>query len=245
MKKLKFNYRKLAALCAVLTIILLQSAAHSIAAGSPSLASTSADADLSSEGRTLDSFVDELSAFDKRHAELSKKASLTRLEFEAHQRNANTLKNRVSAVQNALQDIIRKLKAAGQWDNLDAIILAKTSDSRFQDLARRESFKRLLEAASTGLSAEANEISAPLDSLRNQLKGQAHDNLFTPGNSSLALRAIPVAYHPAPAVFAASFRCRLSYLRLGISMAVTKDGKGSKGANDALNCNCFGSCSAT
>jgi hypothetical protein len=243
MKTEKYNRRRIIMTLTLIALVLFQGI-H-LAANVQAASRVSIVADLSSEGRTLDSFVDELSAFDKRHAELSKKASLTRLEFEAHQRTANTLKNRVSAVQNALQDIIRKLKAAGQWDKLDAIILAKTSDSRFQDLARRESFKRLLEAASTGLSAEANEISAPLDSLRNQLKGQAHDNLFTPGNSSLALRAIPVAYHPAPAVFAASFRCRLSYLRLGISMAVTKDGKGSKGANDALNCNCFGSCSAT
>jgi uncharacterized protein YukE len=236
MRNAKFNYRKFVTLCAVLAIVALQSVANSTSAGLR--ANATPEADVSAEGRILDSFADALAALEKKQIELGKKATLTRAEFDAHQRNANDLRNRVSAVQNALQEIIRKLKAAGQWDNLDSLVLAKISDSRFQDFARREGFKRILEAAATGLSTDANEITNPLDSLRNKIRAQAQDLRFAPDQSPMALRAIPVAYAPANTAFAVSFKCRVGWLRFGVTKAIL--GHPSQTSTNQVNCSCMG-----
>jgi uncharacterized protein YukE len=236
MKNQKHSTRRAIVTITIAAVVLFQS--FNLAINVEATPRPTPEADVSAEGRILDSFADALAALEKKQIELGKKATLTRAEFDAHQRNANDLRNRVSAVQNALQEIIRKLKAAGQWDNLDSLVLAKISDSRFQDFARREGFKRILEAAATGLSTDANEITNPLDSLRNKIRAQAQDLRFAPDQSPMALRAIPVAYAPANTAFAVSFKCRVAAVRLGVSGFV--HGSPTREATLGWNCSCFG-----
>jgi hypothetical protein len=239
--KIGSNYRKLTVISAVVTMMLAQIVTTSVATTSPVPSPAYADADISAESRTLDAFVIDLGTFDKKGAELAKKASLTRAELDSHERTANDLKRRVSGIQSALVEAIRKLKAAGQWENIDQIVLAKISDSRFQDLVRREGFKKTLEEAASGLSNHANEIVGSLDVLRNKVKAQAQDPIFEPANSTVASRVIRVAYTTAPAMFAFNIKCRLAYLRVGFSGAVKSNGQPTDRSVNAMQCYCEGS----
>jgi hypothetical protein len=233
MTKQRFNYRKLTAISAVVATILVQVLSTSVAttSASPSVAFT--EADLSSESRTLDSFVGDLATFDRKGVELGKKASLTRAEFAGHEQSANDLKRRLSGIQSALREAIRKLKVAGQWDNLDQTVLAKISDPKFQSFVRNEGFKKTLDEAASGLANDANQISASLDVLRNKVQGA----VFEP-RESRQLRAVRVAYTPSPAMFGLNLRCRLSSIRVGFSGLV--HGSPNAGARASFNCHCFG-----
>jgi hypothetical protein len=239
MKNAKTNRRKagfITAFAAILSLMVIQ-----LAASLPTAASALSDADLSAEERFVSGFVNDLGKFDKKSLELSKKASLPRQEFDAHQRDGENLKNRLSGVQNALREVIRKLKAAGQWDNLDAIALTKCSTPAFQDFVRRDGFKRTLDAVAANLSGDASEISKPLDLLRNRIQSRASETVFAPQPQTLAARSLRVAFRPEPAVVGAGLRCRLASVRFGIAGFV--HGATPK-ANTALanyNCQCFGS----
>jgi hypothetical protein len=238
MKNRKPNRRRVVAyaiLAALISLMGLQ-----LATSARTAAAGLADADLSAEDRIIDSFVNDLGKFDKKGLELGKKASLTRLEFDAHQRDAEALRNRVSGVQNALREVIRKLKAVGQWDNLDQIALAKVRNSTFQDFVRGKGLKRTLEDGALNLSGDAGDIAKPLDSLRRKIQAQASDGGFESGSSSLASRAVRVAFEPEPAVFRDSLRCRAASLRFGITALVFGEGPKTTRAATASNCACEG-----
>lgn len=230
MNIVRMNYGKLMSLCAILAVLLAPIPAPSVAAAAGN------SIDLNSEIRTLDTFVTDLGKLDKKRVELGKKEALTRAEFAALQNSTDDLRRRLSTVNSTIQGIIRKLKAAGQWDNLDTTVLAKLDDAKFQGLFRRLGFKQILDNATASLASDADEISQPLEPLRNRVKAQAQDGV---SNSALALRAVRVAYEPAPALSTTSFRCRVSLLRFGLSKAFGTSGNPSQGSKDAANCFCF------
>jgi hypothetical protein len=238
MKNTRHNQHKAMVILSLAAIVFLPSL-HLTTSARP-LPGTVADANLSAESRALDSFLADLAKLDKKSVELSKKSSLTRTEFDAHQRTADDLKRRLSAVQNALRDAITKLKAAGQWEQLDQIVLAKISNSKFQEFVRRDGFKRTLEVAASTLSNDANEIDSPLGILRNKVQAQVQDSIYTPGRGGLALRAVPVANTPPPALFKSKARCSLAYLRAGISGAFNPTRGPSERANLGILCFCDG-----
>lgn len=228
MNIVRMNYGKLMSLCAILAVLLAPIPAPSVAAAAGN------SIDLNSEIRTLDTFVTDLGRLDKKRVELGKKESLTRAEFAVLQNSTDDLKRRLSTVNNTIQGIIRKLKAAGQWDNLDTTVQAKLEDAKFQGLFRRLGFKQILDNATASLAGDADEISQPLEPLRNRVKAQAQDGV---SHSALALRAVRVAYEPA--LSTTSFRCRVSLLRFGLSKAFGTSGNPSQGSKDATNCFCF------
>ena len=222
-------------LAAIISLISLQ-----LAISARTVTGVITDADLSAEERIIDSFVNDLGKLDKKSSELSRKATLTSLEFDAHQRDAEALRNRVSGVQNALREVIRKLKAAGQWDNLDQIALAKVNDAKYQDFVRRDGLKRILEDAALNFSGGAGDISKPLDLLRRKVQAQASEGIFEPRNSALATRSVRVAFRPEPAVFRDSLRCRAASLRLGIVGLIYGGTPKIAKAFDAYKCACEG-----
>jgi hypothetical protein len=231
MNKMRMNYSKLMGICAIFALLLVHLPEKPVAAA------TGTTIDINSEMRTLTTFVTDLGRFDKKRVELGKKESLTRAEFVALQNSSDELKRRLPAVNSTIQEIARKLKAAGQWDNLDATVLAKLDDPKFQSLFRRLGFKQILENAASRLSSDADEISQPLEPLRNRVRAQ--NSILEPRHSDLALRAVPVAYEPSPALTATSFRCRFSLLRMGLSRAFGTSGAPSNGAVNAVNCFCL------
>ncbi len=144
------------------------------------------DADLSSEARAVDAFVTDLTRLDTRAAELAKKASLTRAEIESLESLATGLKRRLPEVQNAIGAVIRKLKAADQWNNLNATLLAKARDSQFQAFVRSEDFKKLLEESASTLAANAGQIDSRLVPLRAKA-ARARAPRFEPGSLRFGL----------------------------------------------------------
>jgi hypothetical protein len=105
-------------------------------------------------------------------------------------------------VQNAVREVVRKLKAAGEWDDLDTKLLAGTTDAAKRSFFQESSFKADLEYAATNLSSQKDEISLPLDNLRKRVA------LATPGSYSDGKFAIvPAAYRPSMANL--SLSCRL------------------------------------
>lgn len=245
MRKARFSYRSLAILCALLGMTLVPGVKRFVAA-SPTLSGSYVAADIRSEVRVLDAFVVDLSRFDKRCVELGKQSSLTQSDFDSQQRTAEDLRRRVATVQNSLQSIVRKLKASGEFDRLDDIIVTNIIDGSSNTFFRREGFKKILETAALHLSSDANQISGPLDLLRSKLRAQARGAVFEVNKSSLSFRPIRVAYHPGPVLYDLNLRCRVAWLRLGFGKAFT--GEIPKGAQDAVNCHCLGvqsACSAS
>src|SRR5438477_7558729 len=144
MKKPKLRYRMLVAVSAVAVITLIHLSMSRPVGSAPSVG-----ADISSEGRTVETYVNDLGSFNGKWVELGKRSSFTHTDFDPVQRNADDLKKRLSGVQNAVKEIIRKLKASGEWNNADAIVLSKIAEARAQSQFRQTSFKLLLEESST------------------------------------------------------------------------------------------------
>lgn len=240
MTKARFNRWTVGALCVALAIVAAGwSVGTSKSIDSPSLTAADADIDLGAEARILDNFGRDLALYDKRVAEFSKKSSLTRAEFEPLKRSGDDLKGRLSEVQNALRDIIRKLKAANLWEGLDATVLARITDTKLQARFRQNSFRQALDEAASTLSNDAKEIDDPLNSLRNKVQARGPESTFESDSSSLALRTVRVSYSPAATVFGASFRCRFANLRAGIGGAFSSHpGTNSKHAQNAIDCYC-------
>jgi hypothetical protein len=235
MNQVRMNYVKLMGLGVLLAGLML----HNLNA--PLAAAAGASLDINAEIRAVDTYVNDLGKLEKKRLELSKKTVLTRAEFAVLQTTTDDLKRRLSGLKNTLQEVARKLKAAGQWDNLDATVLAKIDDARLQALLRQLSVKQLLDNAATTTSADTEELSQPLDLLRIRVKAQAPETGFA---SPLSLRPVRAAYAPQPAWTTTSFRCRMSLLRFGLSKAFSASGEASQGSINAGNCFCFDSVAA-
>src|SRR5687767_9710708 len=108
----KLSRRKFVVLCSLSVTVFAQFGLTSTAAVPK--------AELANEARTLDRFVDDLFKLDRKTGELTKKASLNQTEFDSLKGSADDLKRRLSEVQNALRGVITKLKAAGEWDDIDS-----------------------------------------------------------------------------------------------------------------------------
>lgn len=248
MMKTIFGNWKVAAIAVglLMTAILTEHSAR--ATRQPS--ATAATVDLSSELQALDTYASDLSAFDKTFNGVSKKDSLTRNEFDGLQRNAEDLKRRLSGLQNEIGQIVRKLKAAGQWDKLDDAVLAHIDDARVKSQLSQIGLKRLLDEASSDLSNSGNEITGPVELLNRKISAGFHDFNFDRGAEALSWRAVPANYRAEP-LFALSVRCRLAAIRSGIygfvqASPAQQAPKGSTGAhvNDAVNCYCGGQVAA-
>ncbi|HWP43207.1 MAG TPA: hypothetical protein VNO14_08240 [Blastocatellia bacterium] len=236
MKNARQNRRRAAIILGLAATMLLHS--FYLATGARIASGAIAEVNLSAESQTLDAFLTDLAKAEKRGADLGRKASLTRAELLAYEQSVSDLKRRATLVQNAFRQVVLKLKAAGLWDNADQTVLARVSDSRFQSIARRDGFKKSLEEAASSLSNDAGEISRPLDILRSRVKAGLEEPDFDPDNPALKSRAVRVSYGSAPAMLKAGFKCRVAWLRLGISGF--RQGEPTQKATDRVGCFCDG-----
>lgn len=271
MTKLRFNYRWAVAVIAVAAMALSQSfypatstralaraaatdltgavfmltgagpAATNRASSLPDLRS-----DLSTELRTVETYHDDLVTYFNQCAELNKKTSVSRTEIDSLQSKSDSLKSRLPGVQNAISAVMRKLKAANAWDDLDQKLLESTTDSRLLAFFQESSFKRDLEEAAASLGSHANEISAPLDKLRQKLTARtfspdngrsfvrvASARAFSPDGGVYLVRA---AYRPLPPMTYVSMSCTLGQLRTRLIHRLGGN------ATDATNHNTFCAC---
>jgi hypothetical protein len=208
MIKSGFSYVKLIALVAVLGITLISSMR-------PSAATTmvpAPDVDLRNEQQTISRYADDLIVYENQTTELAKRATLVNTDFDPLQRKSDDLKGRLSGVQNAVREIVRKLKAGNEWDDLDTRAAARITNAKQRSFFQQSSFKQQLEENSNGLAGQANEISTPLDNLRKKLTGR-----YSAGSEVQIVRAAYAAPVPSSG---GSLGCRIGILGLKISWAV-------------------------
>lgn len=193
--------------------------------------------DLANEERVIARYSDDLAAYDKQVAELGKRARLTNADLEAIERRSKDLESRLTEVQNAAGDIMRKLKAANEWDSLDSEVASKITDSRKRNFFQQSSFRQLLEESAGSLSSRKNEIGVPLEGLRKKLASRFGD--------SANFQIVNAAYSAPPAapMMIKSARCMLAGMRFGVS-GLIHGSDVTKRAGDGLACYCFDSAEA-
>jgi hypothetical protein len=232
--KTKFGGRRLNLACVALVTIVAPCIRVSVAVPAPPARPVPIKAELVEEFRTLDKFVDDLFKLDRTRGELSRKTSLSLTEFDSLKGSADELRRRLSEVQNALRGIITKLKAAGEWEDIDSKVAETISDASLRARFRQTSFRRELEELSESVGSKAGEISGPVELLRRKVS--ARDSVFPPAGSALAWQAAPIAYRPEPAMFTTGLKCSLSKLRFGFSKLI--HGAATAKPHEAYHCAC-------
>lgn len=233
MIKSRFSYLKWTAVIAVLAVTIIAGGHSATTATQPPLPATLAPgADLSNELRTLAKYSDDLVAYQKQTAQLSKKASLTLAEIDTVQRPLNDLKGRLSGLQNTVREIVRKLKAANEWDDLDTSVAASITDARQKSLFQQDSFKQLLEESSNNLASHGNEISLPLDKLRKRLASQT----FSPSRDGADFQIVRASYEAPTLVRFVSLACSINKIRVGLLHRL--GGEQTDASVDQISCAC-------
>jgi hypothetical protein len=176
MIKTGFRYLKSAAIIAALTMALVPFMPTSMANSGPSELAA-AGADISSEQRIIARYFDDFVTYDKQATEFGKRAGLVSTDLDPLLRKSDDLKGRLSEVQNAVREIVRKLKAADQWNDLNTTVAAGVNDANQKSFLQQTDFKRLLEGSSNSLSGRGKEISEPLDNLRKRLAGRYREGV--------------------------------------------------------------------
>jgi len=218
MIKSGFSYVKLIALVAVLAIAFISSMRPSAATTRPM-----PDVDLRNEQQTISRYADDLIVYENQAAELGKRATLVNTEVETLQRKSDDLKGRLSLVQNAVRDIVRKLKAANEWDDIDTRAAARIKDARQRAFFQDSSFKQLLQD-SENIGSQANEISSPLDTLRRKVTSRNY--------GGAEVQMVRAAFtQPAP-FESGSIGCRIG--RLGLKIVIGLGGTPSREQSDRV-----------
>lgn len=205
MTKSRFSHLKTTALIAVFAMTLVPYLRTS--AGSR-LSPTVTGADLGNEQRIIAKYVADLAAYDKQTQDLGKRARLVSSDLDGVQKRSEDLKRRLSEVQNAVREIVRKLKAANEFDDLDTNIVSRITDARDKTFFQQNSFKKLLEDSSNGLTGFGSDISTPLDNLRRKVASRAS----SPAGEAVMVRA----HHAAAPFFRNGLQCMLSNIQVGI-----------------------------
>jgi hypothetical protein len=212
MTKSGFSYMKLIGVGAVMAISLISSMRSSTAKSQPP------DANLANEQRVITRYADELIAYENQAAALGKRAALANTDIDPLQRKSEDLKGRLSEVQNAAREVIRKLKAANEWDDADARLAARITDARLKSYVEQDSFKQDLENAANSLTSQANEISAPLEKLRKRVARQ--------DGRAFEAQIVHAAYSASVPFTSGSLGCRIG--RLGLKIVIGVGGSPSK-----------------
>ena len=231
MSKSGISCLKLAASAVLLGIALIPLMRTSTAAGRVPAPPVSG-ADLSNEERILAKYFDDLVAYDKECTQIGKSARLVSADLDQVQRKSDDLKGRLSTVQDAIREVVRKLKAANEWDELDTNLVARITDSRDKSFFQQNSFKKLLEDSANSFASHGNEISTPLDNLRRKVA----QGTFS---QSAEVQFVNASHHvPSAPFFAAGLKCLTANLRLGLLWRI--GGKETTKTQNERICACSG-----
>lgn len=226
MIKSRFSYLKMIAAIAVFAMTLVPDLRTSAGTRVSPIVT---GADLGDEQRIIARYLNDLVAYNKQTQELGKRARLVSSDLDEVQNRSEDLKRRLSDVQNAVREITRKLKAAGEWDNVDETILARITDARDKSFFQQNSFKKFV-GDNYDLSTYGSDISTPLDNLRRKVASRT----FSSDGEAVIVRA-----HHAAAPFGKNgLQCALSNIQVGIvwRMGGTED----KAHQNTRICACYG-----
>jgi membrane-associated HD superfamily phosphohydrolase len=174
MTRLEFRYSRLTGVIAILAVMFMPAIWVSKAIEQPSLAT----ADVANEQRVITKYFEDLVTYDKQATEFGKRSTFLLADLEPLKKRSDDLKGRLSAVQNSVRELVRKLKAANEWEDLDTSLAATITDAKQKSFFQQTSFKRLFDDSANNLSSHGNEISAPLDNLRKRLTSRSGDGEF-------------------------------------------------------------------
>ena len=214
MRNATFHRHNFKAALAIAALLVLQSLFVSVSAYTKTAAQSNAN--FAAEGRALESFGNDLSAYIEQDNNLRKKTTLTRADLAALRTSGEKVKGQLSVVQQNLRSLISKLKAANRWDNLNQEVLAGIKDTEFRRLLESEGgAKRLWEDIAANLNQLGSEIDRDALNLGNKVKAQS-----LPNGRELQERAVRVAYQPPP-VFARPLKCRVQIAIATVDLAIT------------------------
>jgi hypothetical protein len=168
-----------------------------------------AEADLRNEHRLITRYLEDLSAYDKQTAELGKRGRLVAADLEPVESRSRDLKARLSGVQNAIREIVKKLKASDEWADLDQNLVSRITNARDKSFFQQNSFKKFLEDGSNDLVSHDTEITAPLDSLRKKLSRRTSFD----GEAQF----VNAAYIAPTPFFGAFGKCLMANIQLGLT----------------------------
>jgi len=171
MTKPEFRYSIPTGVVAILAVMFMPAMRVSNATDQPSTAT----ADIANEQRVITRYFEDLVTYDKQAAELGKRSTFLLADLEPLKKRSDDLKGRLPAVQNSVRELVRKLKAANEWEDLDTSLAATITDAKQKSVFQQTSFKRLFDDSANNLSSHGNEISAPLDNLRKRLTSRSGD----------------------------------------------------------------------
>jgi len=206
MIKARRSYSKLIAAVAILAVTQIPAVRIFAAKAQP----PAAEADLRNEHRLITKYLEDLSAYDKEAAELGKRQRLVAADIEPVERKSHDLTARLSGVQDAIREIVKKLKASNEWDDLDQNLVSRITSARDKSFFQQNSFKKFLEDGSRDLVSHDTEISAPLENLRRKLTSQTR----SPYREAQIVNAAYVT--PAP-FFGAFGKCLMANIQLGLT----------------------------
>src|SRR5690349_7347103 len=126
MTRVRFNYWKLTAVVAVLAITHIAEVRPSTETKQPPPADTPANPSI--EEQALTKYFDDFVAYDSECAKLGKQAVLDHIHINPIQAKSDDLKSRLPGLQNTIREIVKKLKAAKEWDDLDTAIATQIKD---------------------------------------------------------------------------------------------------------------------
>ena len=218
MSKRKNIYYPAAAVCAALILSLVQGLSPVPAKAAPAIIAAPGSVDVTAEARTLDSFGDALSDFDKKCAELDKKTILTRTEFDRVKASGDDLNGRLSQVRQAFESVKRKLIAAKEWDTFDAIALETIKYEPLRAFLRKEGGARhVLEAAAT----QTGDVTSDINTWRDRLKVKVNDSssriFHEQQQPDFGWQIVGASYAPRTPVLFAGGKCFFSKVRLLVS----------------------------
>jgi hypothetical protein len=206
MIKTRFSYWKLIAVVSLVAITQIPAMRTSTAKAQPSVA----EADLRNEHRLIGKYLEDLLTYDKETAELGKRARLAQADIEPVERKSQDLKTRLSGIQDAVREIVKKLKDTGEWADLDKNLVARITNTRDKSFFQQNSFKKFLENGSNELTSHENEVIAPLDSLRKKLTSR---NSRPYGEAQI----VNAAYETPAPFFGAFGKCLMANIQLGLT----------------------------
>ncbi|MEW6208274.1 MAG: hypothetical protein AB1631_07895 [Acidobacteriota bacterium] len=202
MKSMNFTHLSRKAAFALVTLLALQCLLINTDASMSTGVAT--DLNISTEARELERFSDELFNFYEQISNLKKKSRLTSAEIASARSSGNGVKQQIASAQQHFRSLIAKLKAANQWDTLDAKANTLITGGQIRSITQRAGgAKKLFEDLANNLSPLTQEIDRDVQRLSSRVQSRSSSP-----EGELRTRAVRVAYLPA-LVAEESFRCRM------------------------------------
>lgn len=129
--------------------------------------------DLSSELATIDRFLSDTHQFHLDSTVAIRKTTLVSTDVDSLRARSSALRSRLSSVQSAIASIVRKLKAADQYE---AFLGSSKTTTSLDSLLVGTDFNQLLASASSGL--DSTELAVPIDNLSRKLSGSTSRTTF-------------------------------------------------------------------